>query len=264
MATVTGYTAERMKQIEDKAITDGEVRGDDLILIAHDLSEIDAGNVRGPQGTQGPMGEISQAELDAAISSVYNIAVPRFANAAARDAAIPAPVKGQLCMVGAAQEIYISPLGWLKVGAQPRFHLELSANVPQNNDALNPPIIWDVWDDVHNMVNHSTGRATMPLDGIVVTNWAVGVNNASGAANPYAGSILASTVNTMLRSGSRFQYAQQTQFFIYTSIGMAILPVTAGQTLMIQPYITAVGSVKTLLRTADSGTCWDLMYLSFT
>lgn len=56
MATVTGYTAARMKAIEDSAIVDGTVSGDNLILIKHDGTTIDAGSVRGPQGIQGPGG----------------------------------------------------------------------------------------------------------------------------------------------------------------------------------------------------------------
>lgn len=56
MATVTGYTAERMKEIEDSAIVDGDIVGDNLILKRYDGGEINAGNVRGPQGPVGPEG----------------------------------------------------------------------------------------------------------------------------------------------------------------------------------------------------------------
>jgi hypothetical protein len=59
MASVTGFTAERMKQIEDETVVDGDVVGDDLILTTRAGAPINAGNVRGPQGTpgvQGPQG----------------------------------------------------------------------------------------------------------------------------------------------------------------------------------------------------------------
>lgn len=56
MATVNGYTAERMKQIEDSAIVSGVVVGDQLMLTRYDSTTINAGNVRGPQGIQGPIG----------------------------------------------------------------------------------------------------------------------------------------------------------------------------------------------------------------
>jgi hypothetical protein len=53
MATVTVYTAARMKAIEDASVIDGEVVGDNLILTRFDESTIDAGNVRGPVGPVG-------------------------------------------------------------------------------------------------------------------------------------------------------------------------------------------------------------------
>jgi hypothetical protein len=70
MATVTGFTAARMQEIEDSTIVDGDIVGDNLILKRRDLVEIDAGNVRGPVGPTGPVGEVSQSELDAAIAAV--------------------------------------------------------------------------------------------------------------------------------------------------------------------------------------------------
>lgn len=54
--TVTGFTAARMKLIEDSAIIDGEIVGDNLILTRYDESTIDAGNVRGPMGPMNPDG----------------------------------------------------------------------------------------------------------------------------------------------------------------------------------------------------------------
>ncbi len=56
MATVTSFTAKRIKAIEDAAVVDGEVVGDDLILKRFDGDEINAGNVRGLQGVQGNEG----------------------------------------------------------------------------------------------------------------------------------------------------------------------------------------------------------------
>lgn len=56
MAEVTGYTAERMKQIEDETIVAGEVVGDELILQTREGTLLNAGNVRGPQGPAGTNG----------------------------------------------------------------------------------------------------------------------------------------------------------------------------------------------------------------
>lgn len=76
MATVTGYTAARMKVIEDQSIIDGEVVGNDLILEPRGFAtapatypKINAGNVRGPKGDQGVPGEVTEAELNAAIAA---------------------------------------------------------------------------------------------------------------------------------------------------------------------------------------------------
>ena len=56
MATVTGLTAERMLAIEAASVVDGDVVGDNLILTQHGGTQINAGNVRGPQGAPGPVG----------------------------------------------------------------------------------------------------------------------------------------------------------------------------------------------------------------
>jgi microcystin-dependent protein len=59
MATITGLTADRMKDIEDASIVDGEVISGSLILTKHDGTTIDAGPVVGPPGPTGPMGPAS-------------------------------------------------------------------------------------------------------------------------------------------------------------------------------------------------------------
>lgn len=61
MATVTGLTKERMLEIEGNSVVDGFVNANKhLILTRHDGTEIDAGNVEGPQGISGmePTGTI--------------------------------------------------------------------------------------------------------------------------------------------------------------------------------------------------------------
>lgn len=75
MATVTGYTAARMKEIEDKAITDGAIVGGELILYPNDYPakpSINVGSVAGPQGDPGPPGEVSAATLAADIATAVN------------------------------------------------------------------------------------------------------------------------------------------------------------------------------------------------
>lgn len=56
MATITGFTAERMLTIENETVIDGEVRDTNLFLIRRDGVEIDAGWVKGAPGGMGPQG----------------------------------------------------------------------------------------------------------------------------------------------------------------------------------------------------------------
>lgn len=56
VVTVTGLTAERMKQIEQASVVSGRISGDNLILTTEGGEEIVAGNVRGTQGPTGPTG----------------------------------------------------------------------------------------------------------------------------------------------------------------------------------------------------------------
>lgn len=50
MATVTGLTAEKMLELADEQVVGGGILGDDLILTTRGGSDINAGDVRGPQG----------------------------------------------------------------------------------------------------------------------------------------------------------------------------------------------------------------------
>lgn len=76
MATVTAFTAERMLDIENSTIVDGDIVGDNLILKRRDDVTIDAGNVRGPIGlpgiTEGQMADEMAAAflLNAPICSI--------------------------------------------------------------------------------------------------------------------------------------------------------------------------------------------------
>lgn len=67
MGTVTAFTAERSLEIENSSIVDGNVVGDNLILVRRDSVEIDAGNVRGPVGPEGPPGGLGEAPVDGSV-----------------------------------------------------------------------------------------------------------------------------------------------------------------------------------------------------
>jgi len=66
MGTVTGYTAERMKTIEDTTVISGHVTGTELILVCRNGTTIDAGSVQGPAGPPGTGGGDTSAVLAAA------------------------------------------------------------------------------------------------------------------------------------------------------------------------------------------------------
>lgn len=72
MATVTGYTAARMKEIEDQAIVNGAVVINDLILTRYNGATINAGNVRGPTGATGPAATLNGYEEQ--INDMGNVA----------------------------------------------------------------------------------------------------------------------------------------------------------------------------------------------
>ena len=57
MATVTGFTAARMLQIENGTVVDGDVVAGELILVTRGGTQINAGSVQGPTGSQGPKGD---------------------------------------------------------------------------------------------------------------------------------------------------------------------------------------------------------------
>jgi hypothetical protein len=58
MATVTGYTAQKMKQIEDSTVNNAELVGGELILYQRDGTPINVGSVIG-EGVPGPPGPTS-------------------------------------------------------------------------------------------------------------------------------------------------------------------------------------------------------------
>lgn len=62
MAVVTGLTAERMQEIIDATVVGAHISTDNLILELYDGSEIDAGNVRGPQGDMGPNADVGDVK----------------------------------------------------------------------------------------------------------------------------------------------------------------------------------------------------------
>lgn len=63
MATINGFTAEHMQAIKDGVIVSAAIVGNDLIFTKYDGSTLNVGDVRGPQGIQGPEGSVEEAPL---------------------------------------------------------------------------------------------------------------------------------------------------------------------------------------------------------
>lgn len=59
--TVTGFTAARALEIEETAIVEGRIQGDNLILTNRRGEDQTAGNVRGPKGNKGDAGGVWDA-----------------------------------------------------------------------------------------------------------------------------------------------------------------------------------------------------------
>lgn len=64
MATVTGFTAEKMQAIIDETVSGAHIAGDDLILELTGGGTVNAGNVRGATGPTGPTGDVAEAPED--------------------------------------------------------------------------------------------------------------------------------------------------------------------------------------------------------
>lgn len=96
VTTVTGLTAERMQEMEDATIIDGNVVGNDLILTTKGGTDINTGNVRGPTGAAGTNGTNGATGATGAAGVT---SIPVYADASARDTAIPSPTPGQSCFL---------------------------------------------------------------------------------------------------------------------------------------------------------------------
>jgi len=113
MAKVTGFTADRMLVIENETVVDGQVQGDNLILMTREGTPIDAGNVRGPAGPAGPAGGISSVN-DQTSGAVY---APRiFSTKAALDSGWTAAPAGSMAVTTDTETVWEkNASGWVVV-----------------------------------------------------------------------------------------------------------------------------------------------------
>ena len=136
MATVTGFTAERMLVIENETVVDGEVRDTNLFLIRRDGVEIDAGWVKGAPGGMGPQGPpgVIQSINDEVKPIAYSPRV--FDTKAELDAWVNAPYGSVGVVRDSSQTIWQKDtVGWFLVNG-----MRIFASVAERDSRwLNPP-----------------------------------------------------------------------------------------------------------------------------
>jgi hypothetical protein len=124
VATVTGYTAARMKAIEDGTVIDGDVVGDNLILTRHDGATINAGNVRGPQGVTGPQGPAGTpgTPSDGSVTTAKlvdgSVTNPKLADGAVNSAKIQDGSIQPWDLVDGVAPVFATTVGGLGAGVQ--------------------------------------------------------------------------------------------------------------------------------------------------
>ena len=146
MVKVTGFTAERMLQIENSTVVDGEVQSDQLILLTRAGTPIDAGNVRGPKGDQGIPGPVQSVN-----GQTGTVSAPRiFANKAAIDSGWPSAPTGSVAVTTDTESMWTkSSTGWFLTNPIRIFTsaTELSSkwgNAPEGSYAAttDPDVVW--------------------------------------------------------------------------------------------------------------------------
>jgi hypothetical protein len=140
MATVTGFTAERMLVIENETVIDGEVQGDNLILQQRGGTQIDAGNVRGPKGDKGDTGLPGEDGLIDSVNddSSPHVYAPRmFADRASIDVQWPSAPRGAVAVVhdGSDTIWQKDSIGWVIVNGIRIF----ASTTERDSRWLNPP-----------------------------------------------------------------------------------------------------------------------------
>lgn len=157
MATITAFTAERSQEIEDQAIVDGAVVGDNLILIKHNGESIDAGSVRGPTGSPG----ISSEEFDAAIADINDSIAAGMPVSSVIDYMGLTPPTNFLTMVGqtiaGAQSLY--PTWWAVVPSA----LKSGSDVIMPDTRKCVTVGYDITDTDFNAIGKTGGAKTVTL-----------------------------------------------------------------------------------------------------
>jgi hypothetical protein len=91
------------------------------------------------------------------------------------------------------------------------------------------------------------------------------VTGGTAPTNPNLTTMLTSPVNVEIRRGSSFTWSGVGNILGMSSVGSAIIPVTAGFAMQIQPYASAAGATKKCQGGAGGSYCYiEGAYLSTT
>jgi len=187
MTTITGFTSTRMLAIENNTVVSGSVTGDNLILIKHDGTTVDAGNVRGPVGPQGPEGEVTTENLNSAIegveSNISDLSTTVSANtdAIAQNALAIADMSSDLIPAGVVSMTAMEsiPVGWLELNGlivtdaqtmYPELYAAAPASWKSNGDLVLPdmrgrmPVGRDATSSLFNTIGKKGGATSATLE----------------------------------------------------------------------------------------------------
>jgi hypothetical protein len=191
----------------------------------------------------------------------YTDHVPKFATAAARDAAIPAPVLGQLAVVGDPPTLQMYRAeGWGSSGeTRRRFQTWRTANYGIGPDSVWNDIQWDARDDPYNMLATST-TFTAPVAGVVLFSAMLDFRM-TGTAAFYDLAFGLHTAGGDVFRGSAVGGANSNNNPNHSMTLCTAVPVTAGSTWNIKLFVAAPGASKTVTG-GKQLTQWNGVYLS--
>jgi hypothetical protein len=197
---------------------------------------------------------------------------------AAASPTVPSVPAGQLAVVqvyvpGGSASINTSAITRrgraLQPGVTPmRFRAWRTADQTLAIDGLNAALTWDQLDDVWSFLpgGPNTSQIVCPVDGLLQLAWSVlMVTGGTAPTNPNLTTMLTSPVNVEIRRGSSFTWSGVGNILGMSSVGSAIIPVTAGFAMQIQPYASAAGATKKCQGGAGGSYCYiEGAYLSTT
>ena len=192
MALVTGYTAERMQQIEDQTVIDGNIVGDDLVLVTRDGTEINAGVVKGDQGDPGTNGTNGA-------TGAQGIAGPT------KMIGLPNGITTGVAQMGSSGDISLSRNN-VPVVAGRTYGINIQLMLVW--DSLQANARWDIWCRI-NGANHQRFQACSPGYGgstfVQVRGqvfWTPGVTQSTDDITTYAENVVSGALITPSGSGT--------------------------------------------------------------